>query len=62
MENEKNLNEKLDKDTLDKVAGGDRAETYGYCPYTEDRKCRLECVGRFDNSNEDCQTCGYRAW
>ena len=63
MENEKNLNEKIDKEALDQVAGGARgASSHGYCPYTEDRGCRVESVGTWDNNNEDCKYCGWRAW
>ena len=47
----------------EKVTGG-AAKGYrgGYCPYTEDRTCRMECVKSFDNDNEDCKYCGWRAW
>ncbi|MBR4455302.1 MAG: hypothetical protein IKS32_03655 [Solobacterium sp.] len=38
------------------------ASSFGYCPYTEDRNCRIMYVGGFDNSNEECRTCSYRAW
>ena len=34
----------------------------GYCPYTTDRVCRMEIVGHFDPENEECVTCGWRAW
>ena len=46
---------------LSSVSGGAR-RTYGYCPYTEDRGCRVKEVGNFDNNNERCRYCEWRAW
>ena len=31
----------------------------GYCPYTEDRTCRMN---RNFDGGEFCQECGWRAW
>ena len=31
----------------------------GYCPYTEDRRCRMN---RNFDGGEFCQECGWRAW
>lgn len=53
--------EVLTMQEVDEVSGGS-GYSGGYCPYTEDRNCRLELVGSFDNDNEDCRTCGWRAW
>ena len=35
-------------------------ENNGYCPYTEDRNCRIDKEGFVDG--EKCQHCGWRAW
>jgi len=50
--------ERKDED-VEQVAGG--APSGGkYCPFTTDRTCKL---GRsFDNDDEVCVTCGWRAW
>ena len=54
---------KIDENKEEEVNGG-AAKGYvgGYCPYTYDRNCRIEAVGTFDNENEECKYCGYRAW
>ena len=55
MEEEK---KELKDEKVKDVAGGGTGS--GYCPYTTDRTCRLS-IG-FDNENEDCKYCGWRAW
>lgn len=52
----------LDQEEQEKVSGGYAGKASGYCPYTEDRRCRNELVNGFDNENEECRTCGWRAW
>ena len=63
-EGEKEMEEKkaenLDEQNV--TGGAARGFRGGYCPYTEDRSCRMEIVGSFDNDNEICKECGYRAW
>ena len=62
--------EEKDKILRDEEAGkasGGAAESLrsaemGYCPYTTDRRCKIPSVGGFDPENEDCVTCGWRAW
>ena len=61
MDNEKNMETKVEKEALDQVSGGS-GYSGGYCPYTTDRRCKLEIVGNWDNENEICRTCGWRAW
>ena len=59
MEEEKKV---LKEESTKDVTGGARSYKGGYCPYTEDRNCRLEQVGSFDPKNEICVECGWRAW
>ena len=47
-----------DQEVKDVAGGSDKGS--GYCPYTTDRTCRLG-IG-FDNENDDCKYCGWRAW
>ena len=63
MGDEKNLKDEatINTENLEKVSGG-AGGSYGYCPYTTDRGCKLEIVGGFDNDNEECKYCGWRAW
>ena len=64
MEENKIKNTEINEKDAQAVNGGRTLAGYsgGYCPYTEDRNCRIESVGSFDNNNEDCKYCGYRAW
>ena len=36
-------------------------DTAGYCPYTENRRCRTGRDGGF-KEDEECLECGWRAW
>ena len=53
----------LRPDEVEGVTGG-AAASYrgGYCPYPEDRTCRVEAVGHWDNDNQICRECSWRAW
>ena len=44
---------------MDEVSGG-AAAGGKYCPFTTDRTCRLGIS--FDNDDERCKYCGWRAW
>ena len=54
----------IEEQDAEAVNGGALGKGYrgGYCPYTEDRNCRIQHVGTFDPNNEDCKYCGYVAW
>ena len=61
MEQDKNIIPSESKE-LEEVTGGKSGFSGGYCPYTTDRNCKVEIVGGWSNDNEDCKTCGWRAW
>lgn len=36
-------------------------DSAGYCPYTEDRRCKTGKTGGWSDG-ERCDECGYRCW
>ena len=62
MEEKKELQEAEDT----QVAGGSSQRGTGYCPYTEDRSCRVPSQGTFkpwgEGKESFCEECGWRAW
>ena len=49
------------RNTEQKDCGISPYDKNGYCPYTEDRRCRTGRDGGF-HDDEECQMCGWRAW
>ena len=59
MEETKNVN--VEAEELDQVSGGS-GFSGGYCPFTPDRRCKIEEIGRWSEDSEFCKECGWRAW
>ena len=59
---EKKIVKVLDGNEEKDVNGGAANYCGGYCPFTWDRNCRVEMVKTFNNDDEICRECGYRAW